>query len=113
MQDRNLDKYRIARDEPIAQDANIRVSSKKLTAGECIPWHHHSNVSDHFFCMEGPMVVETRPPRTLARTAHVLKPGQTCTVPPMTEHYVHGLDDGPCEFMLVQGVGVYDFVPDA
>jgi len=24
---------------------------------------------------------------------------------------VHGAADGPCKFLIVQGVGVYDFVP--
>jgi hypothetical protein len=33
-----------------------------------------------------------------------------CMVPPMTAHYVQGKDGGPCRFLIVQGVGVYDFV---
>jgi hypothetical protein len=24
---------------------------------------------------------------------------------------VHGKDDGPCKFLIVQGVGIYDFMP--
>jgi hypothetical protein len=32
-------------------------------------------------------------------------------VPPKTAHYVRGENDGPCRFLIVQGVGVYDFVP--
>ena len=58
-------------------------------------------------CLEGPMVVETKPPRA----AHRLMAGERCTVPPKTAHYVHGENDGPCRFMIVQGVGVYDFNP--
>jgi len=27
-----------------------------------------------------------------------------------TAHYVHGKDDGPCRFLLLQGVGIYDNV---
>ena len=27
------------------------------------------------------------------------------------EAVVHGAADGPCKFLIVQGVGVYDFVP--
>jgi hypothetical protein len=26
----------------------------------------------------------------------------------MVAHYVHGLDDGPFKFLIIQGVGVYD-----
>jgi len=39
------------------------------------------------------------------------KAAATCAVPPKTAHYVHGAADGPCKFLIVQGVGVYDFVP--
>jgi hypothetical protein len=31
-------------------------------------------------------------------------------VPPKTAHRVHGEDGGPCKFLIVQGVGIYDFV---
>jgi mannose-6-phosphate isomerase-like protein (cupin superfamily) len=53
------------------------------------------------------MLVETRGPRH----AYRLEPGQRCTVPAKTAHYVHGEAGGPCKFLIVQGVGVYDFVP--
>jgi quercetin dioxygenase-like cupin family protein len=106
MQNNNRDHYTIAGDDVIAQGTDLKVSILTLSAGQCVPWHHHSNVSDRFFCMEGPMVVETRAPRAI----HVLRPGETCMVPPMTAHYVHGQNDGPCRFMIVQGVGVYDYI---
>jgi len=52
------------------------------------------------------MVVETRAPRHVYR----LLPGERCAVPPKTAHYVHGEADGACRFLIVQGVGVYDFI---
>ena len=107
MKNRNRGSYTIAGSEVVAEGADLRVSILTLADGQCVPWHYHSEISDRFFCMEGPMVVETRAPRA----THVLKPGETCMVPPKTAHYVHGQDDGPCRFMIVQGVGVYDFVP--
>ena len=36
---------------------------------------------------------------------------QRCAVPAKTAHYVHGKEMGPCKFLIVQGVGVYDFLP--
>ena len=71
-----------------------------------MPWHYHTEISDSFVCLKGPMVVETRAPRHVYR----LVPGERCAVPPKTAHYVHGEADGPCKFLNVQGVGVYDFV---
>jgi hypothetical protein len=39
-----------------------------------------------------------------------LHAGQRCEVPPKTAHTVRGENDGPCVFMLLQGVGEYDNV---
>jgi quercetin dioxygenase-like cupin family protein len=89
------------------EGADLRVSVLTLDKGQCVPWHYHSDIADSFVCLEGPMVVETRAPRH----AYRLEPEQRCTVPPKTAHYVHGEADGRCKFLIVQGVGVYDFVP--
>ena len=93
--------------ELVAEGADLRVQVLSLTASQCVPWHYHSEISDSFVCLEGAMVVETRAPRH----AYRLLPGERCAVPPKTAHYVHGDADGPCKFLIVQGVGVYDFVP--
>ncbi len=96
----------IAGYERVMEGADMRASVLTLTAGQCVPWHYHSEISDSFVCLEGPMVVETRAPRAV----HELRPGERCAVPPNTAHYVHGKDGGPCKFLLLQGVGVYDNV---
>ena len=96
----------IAGYEVIMEGEDMRASILTLAAGQCVPWHYHSEITDKFVCLDGPMVVETRAPRTM----HVLEPGQRCEVPAKTAHYVHGKDDGPCRFLILQGVGVYDNV---
>ena len=107
MRDRSRGNYELAGREIVAEGADLRVSVLTLAAGQCVPWHYHSEISDSFVCLEGPMVVETRAPRHLYR----LQPGGRCAVPPKTAHYVHGEEGGPCKFLIIQGVGVYDFVP--
>jgi mannose-6-phosphate isomerase-like protein (cupin superfamily) len=107
MENRNRGSYTIKGRETVAEGADLRVSILTLDAGECVPWHSHTEVADDFVCMDGPMVVKTRAPRA----TYVLQPGQRCTVPPKTAHYVHGLDGGPCKFLITQGVGIYDFIP--
>jgi quercetin dioxygenase-like cupin family protein len=96
----------IAGRETVMEGTDMRVRVLTLAASQCIPWHYHSEITDSFVCLKGPMVVETRAPRAM----HVLQPGERCAVGPMTAHYVHGKDHGPCEFMVLQGVGVYDNV---
>jgi quercetin dioxygenase-like cupin family protein len=107
MQELSRGDYQIAGREIVAEGADLRVRVLTLSAGECIPWHYHSQITDSFVCLEGPMVVETRAPRAI----HRLMPGGRCAVPPKTAHYVHGEAGGACRFLVVQGVGVYDFIP--
>jgi len=99
--------YATTRRETIAEAPNLRVRLLALGEGQCVPWHYHNNITDTFFCMEGPMQVTTRDPEE----AHVLEPGGTFAVAPGVAHLVAGVDDRPCKFIVVQGVGVYDFVP--
>lgn len=98
---------KIAGFETVMEGEDMRVVMLTLAAGERVPWHYHSETSDKFFCLNGPMVVETRAPRA----QHELQSGESCTVPPKTAHCVHGKNNEPCRFLLLQGVGVYDNIP--
>jgi quercetin dioxygenase-like cupin family protein len=99
--------YEIENRELVAETPSLRVLVLTLARGQRVPWHRHSNVTDTFFCLEGPMVVETRSPDA----RYELMAGDSCAVPPKTDHEVRGKDDGRCRFALVQGVGTYDFIP--
>lgn len=107
MESRNRGNYEIAGEETVAEGADLRVKVLTLAAGQSIPWHYHSEITDSFVCLEGQIIVETRAPRAI----HLLAPGQRCRVDPKTAHLVHGKDGGPGKFLIVQGVGTYDFVP--
>jgi len=98
---------KIAGYETVMEGEDMRVVMLTLAAGECVPWHYHSEISDKFFCLDGPIVVETRAPRN----EYELQRGEGCTVPPKTAHTVHGKNSGPCRFLVLQGVGVYDNIP--
>lgn len=107
MEVRTRGSYEVAGREIVAEGADLRVQVLTLAAGQAVPWHYHSEVTDSFVCLEGEVVVETRAPRA----THVLAPGQRCVVGPKTAHTVHGRDGGPCKVMVIQGVGTYDFMP--
>lgn len=106
METRTRGNYEIADRELIAEGADLRVQVLTLAAGQCVPWHYHSEITDSFVCLEGQLVVETRAPAA----THLLQPGQRCAVGPNTAHTAHGKDNGPCKFLIVQGVGVYDYM---
>ena len=67
MQTRSRGDYTIANRELVAEGADLRVQVLSLAAGQCVPWHYHSEISDNFVCLEGPMVVETRARRHVYR----------------------------------------------
>ena len=91
----------------LAEVPGLRVRQLRLAAGQCVPWHYHSDISDTFFCMQGPMCVKTRDPVDEV----ILVAGETVAIPPGRPHYAAGVDLRACQFMIVQGVGTYDYVP--
>jgi quercetin dioxygenase-like cupin family protein len=96
----------IAGRETVMEGQDMRAVVLTLAAGQSIPWHYHSDITDSFVCLEGPMVVETRAPRA----TYMLRPGERCQVSPKTAHCVHGEADDPCKFLILQSVGEYDNV---
>ena len=99
--------YRISGRETVHEADGLRVQILSLAAGECVPWHYHTQVRDIFVGLEGTTVVETRAPRG----RHELGPGEHVGVPAMTAHEVTGKDGRPCRFTIVQGIGEHDFHP--
>ena len=100
--------YTIQGRKLIARSDGLKVQILTLAAGEEIPWHSHTNIDDNFFCMEGPMIIETRSPASLQQ----LSPGQTLKVLSGHPHRVAGAVGSSCRFLLVQGVGEHDWIQE-
>jgi quercetin dioxygenase-like cupin family protein len=98
--------YPAGRRETLAEVEGLRVRLLSLLEGQCVPWHCHSEITDTFFCMRGPIHVLTRNPDA----KYILDNGDMLAVPPGTPHFVSGAGSGECQFMIVQGVGTYDYV---
>lgn len=98
-------RYTIEDRQMIAETQDLRVQILTLASGEEVPWHLHTNVADTFACLDGPMVVQAEGGDRELRT------GEICTVPAGTPHRVTGKDGGRCRFLIVQGIGTYDYVP--
>ncbi len=88
----------------VVRGADVLVREYVLDPGESIPWHHHSQVTDRFFCLQGSVQVETR------AASHLLAQGDTVTVEPPNEHQVRNVSGETCRFLRVQGVGQHDFL---
>ena len=98
--------YKVRSIHVVARGADVLVREYTLDPGEAIPWHRHSEVSDYYYGLEGMVVIETRDPAA----RHEVGVGQFATVTPPTVHYVSNSRAQLCRFLLVQGVGKYDFV---
>jgi quercetin dioxygenase-like cupin family protein len=99
--------YTIKSVEPVAIGSDVQARVFTLAPGEEIPWHFHSAVTDWYFVLEGTLSIETRAPRG----SHTLAIGERFSIRPKTAHLVSNRTQANLRFLLVQGVGAYDFMP--
>ncbi|MDJ0609290.1 MAG: cupin domain-containing protein [Kiloniellales bacterium] len=97
--------FKVDKVEGVVETPDLRVLKISLAGGDIIPWHWHAHVTDRFVCLEGVLVVETSSPRACYR----LEAGGECLVPAKVPHKVSTDDATPCRFMVIQGVGAYDY----
>lgn len=98
--------YKVRSIHVVAKSPDVLVREYTLDPGETIPWHRHSAVADYYYGLEGVVVIETRTPAA----RHEVAAGQTTAVRPPTVHQVSNPGKAPCRFLLIQGVGAYDFI---
>ena len=94
-----------ASDEVILETGNVRVRIMILDANEATAWHFHSEVIDRMLCLQGSIVVEYQDPREVVELAC----GERCEVAVTRVHRVTNLSPETVKYLLVQGVGRYDF----
>ncbi len=76
-----------------------------LEAGEATAWHFHTEVTDRMLCLEGSIAVEYQDPEERI----MLACGERCEVAVKRRHRVVNLSSETAKYLLVQGVGRYDF----
>jgi quercetin dioxygenase-like cupin family protein len=108
MSDIQAQPYQAKKISVIAKGADVLVREYVLDPGESIPWHHHTQVSDRYYCLDGTVLLETRAPAARRE----LNPGDSASVTPPTAHHVSNTSSYPCRFLLIQGVGQYDFIKE-
>jgi quercetin dioxygenase-like cupin family protein len=89
----------------VLQTADVRVVEYVLRAGDTHPWHYHTEVSDTFYCLEGLIGIETRQPPAEV----ILRPGEKYSVPVKAVHHARNAAPGQSRYLLLQGVGKYDY----
>ncbi len=95
------------KEEIIIQTANVKVRVIELLPGEVAPLHHHTEITDTMFGLSGEIVVRMKNPEGQV----LLTPGARCTVDAGRVHQVgNNLEAETSAYLLVQGVGQYDFI---
>ena len=91
--------------EVIVKTDNVRVRIMSLAPREIADWHYHTQVTDDIFCLTGTILVRMKNPDEEVR----LLPGQRCQIKIGRVHQLENLDDREATYLLVQGIGKYDF----
>lgn len=90
-----------------AERPGFRISELKISPTQQVPWHYHSNVQDAFYVIEGQLRIFLREPKEEVR----LGPGDTYSVRARRPHLVTNAGDRSATFLILQGIGEYDYVP--
>lgn len=92
--------------EWIVKTESVGVRVNTLAPGQSTPWHFHSVITDNIFGLDPGIEVGLRDPdETVA-----LDPGARREIPPRRVHRVVNRTQRPARYLLVQGIGPYDFV---
>jgi quercetin dioxygenase-like cupin family protein len=93
--------------ETIFQRDDVRVTHTTLDPGQEIPWHWHSAVADTFYVLRGPLTVIAAP----SDERVVLAAGAVFQAAAGQGHCVRNDGAAVVEYLLIQGVGRYDYRP--
>jgi mannose-6-phosphate isomerase-like protein (cupin superfamily) len=99
--------YEVERRTSHAARPGFRINELQISPQQKVPWHYHSNTQDTFYVLEGSIRIFLREPKEEVRLA----PGESCTVKPRRPHLVVNGGDTSATFLVLQGIGEYDFVP--
>jgi mannose-6-phosphate isomerase-like protein (cupin superfamily) len=99
--------YQVERRARHAERPGFRISELQISPTQQVPWHYHTRTRDTFYVLEGRLRLFLRDPKEEVR----LGPGETYTVGPGRPHLVTNPGNESATFLVLQGVGEYDYVP--
>jgi quercetin dioxygenase-like cupin family protein len=99
--------YEVERRARHAERPGFHITELQISPSQKVPWHCHTNVQDTFYVLEGHLRLFLRDPKEEVR----LEPGQTYSVRPGRPHLVTNGGAASATFLVLQGIGEYDYVP--
>jgi quercetin dioxygenase-like cupin family protein len=99
--------YEVERRARYAERPGFRISELQISPTQQVPWHYHNHIQDTFYVIEGQLRLSLRKPAEEVR----LGPGETYSVRAGRPHAVANGGESSATFLVLQGVGEYDYVP--
>jgi quercetin dioxygenase-like cupin family protein len=99
--------YEVERRARHAERPGFRISELQISPTQRVPWHCHTHIQDTFYVLEGRLRLFLRDPKEDVR----LGPGETYAVRPGRPHLVTNAGAASATFLVLQGIGEYDYVP--
>ena len=99
--------YEVERRAFHAERPGFRINELQISPKQKVPWHYHNNVQDTFYVLKGKIRIFLQNPKEEIK----LSPGETYSVPPKRPHLVINGGETSATFLVLQGLGEYDFVP--
>jgi len=78
--------YEVERRAQYAARPGFRITELQISPKQKVPWHYHSNIQDTFYVIEGSLRIFLQEPKEEVRLSSAV-------------------------FLVLQGIGDYDFVP--
>jgi mannose-6-phosphate isomerase-like protein (cupin superfamily) len=99
--------YEVERRARHAARPGFHVTELQLSPTQTVPWHYHTHISDTFYVLEGQMRLFLQNPKEDVW----LGPGQSHVAVAGRPHLVTNAGTTSLTFLVLQGVGEYDYVP--
>jgi quercetin dioxygenase-like cupin family protein len=99
--------YEVERRVRYAERPGFRISELQISPTQKVPWHFHNNIQDTFYVIEGRIKLFLRNPDQEL----LLGPGEAYSVSPGRPHLVINAVEHSATFLILQGIGEYDYVP--
>ncbi len=99
--------YEVERQAYHAQRPGFRINELQISPTQKVPWHYHNHIQDTFYVLEGTLRIFLRNPKEEV----LLNPGDTFTATASRPHLVTNAGDASATFLVLQGIGEYDYVP--
>lgn len=90
-----------------AERPGFRINELQISPTQQVPWHYHSKIQDTFYVIEGQISLFLREPKEEIQ----LNPGDTYSVCPGRPHLVTNRGNSSATFLVLQGIGEYDYIP--